>query len=206
MSGKFKEMKMAKEFEVKIFDIDKNLIRNKLIDLNFNCSQKESLMVSYNYIPVGLNPSEKVGRKWIRIRSAFGKNIMTLKEIKSEEVGGVHEWEVVVDNFQQAKDMIENINFKFFDCFEKYREIWESSDGTVEVMIDTCPGINPLIEIEGKNKKVVLEVVDKLGYHLNDSFVNPSLFSAYEKEFGMTEDEYHECNDFSFENPKFKKY
>lgn len=91
--------------------------------------------------------------EWFRVRKEFGKITMTYKCIHSNNLSGTEEVEIIVDDFNNATEMLLKTGLRNTSTQENLREIWVL--GEVEVCIDTWPGLRPYIEIEAPTEELV---------------------------------------------------
>ncbi len=100
-------------------------------------------------------------RSWIRLRTEENDRItLTLKRVSSNSIEGVKEWEVEVDSFSSAKELVEEMGFNSRNFQESKRERW-SLDG-VTIDFDEWPNFPPFVEIEGNSREDVERVMKKL--------------------------------------------
>ncbi|KKR05275.1 MAG: hypothetical protein UT32_C0021G0003 [Parcubacteria group bacterium GW2011_GWC2_39_14] len=77
--------------------------------------------------------------------------------------------------------------------------------GKTEITIDTWPGLEPFLEVEGKNEKSVISVVKKLGYDYSKA-VFGAVDIKYQIKLGIPPDVINNKTPLiSFEHPP-KKY
>ncbi len=107
---------------------------------------------------------------------------MTIKEIRGAGINDVYEVELVVDSFDNATAFFEACNIPEKSFQENMREIWVND--AVEVTIDTWPGLNPFVEIEGMNESVVRKAAHELGFEFERALFG-SIDLVYEKELGI---------------------
>jgi adenylate cyclase class 2 len=153
------------------------------------------------YIPG--NDYEKTGA-WARVRDEGDKITLSYKVIKGNKIEGQKEATVVVDNFDKAVSILENIGCRVKSYQETKRELW-MLDG-VEITIDEWPFLEPLVEIEGKTEKDVKKASEKLGFDYKNAFFG-CVSTNYSKKYGP--DEYFINNNipkivFDMKNPFIK--
>ena len=73
----------------------------------------------------------------------------------------------------------------------------------MEVTIDTWPGLNPFVEIEGANEKIVREISNELGFNFEEA-VFGSIDLVYEKEIGIPAETIIRLPEITFSNPPKK--
>jgi predicted adenylyl cyclase CyaB len=119
---------------------------------------------------------------YIRIRDEGYKCTMTTKTKTNKSQFSV-ENEVIIDNFNEAEKILYSLGCKKKYYYEKMREIWKLND--TEIVFDISPGVNEIMEIEAKSKKILDSLVQKL--NLEDSIVDKSIkMDKYEELYGFT--------------------
>lgn len=185
---------MKNEVEAKFLSIDKNLVREKLKNAGFSLKIAEYLMrrKTFDF------PSSLGSKKWGRVRQESDKVTMTVKEIRGSNINDVYEIELVVNDFEVAVSFFEACNI-FAKAFqENKRELWVR-DG-VEATIDTWPGLNPFLEIEGADERLVREVSSELGFDFEKSIFG-SIDLVYEKELNIPANKIILLPEITFKNP-----
>ncbi|MCX6762560.1 MAG: hypothetical protein NT093_02135 [Candidatus Moranbacteria bacterium] len=114
---------------------------------------------------------------------------------------GQEEITVIVDNFEKAVSILENIGCRVKSYQETKRELW-MMDG-VEITIDEWPFLEPLVEIEGKSEAEVKDISERLGFNYKNAFFG-CVSTNYSKKYGI--DEYFINNEipkivFDMKNP-----
>ena len=93
------------EYEVKILEINKDEIQNKLKNLNAtlieNSFQKRYV---YDFKPIEPN-------KWIRLRTNGKKSTLTLKNIESSNIDGTKEREIEVSDFEMTNEILRELGY-----------------------------------------------------------------------------------------------
>ena len=188
---------MKKEIEATFLSVDKDSMRAKLKKAGFDLETPEYMMrrKTFDFFSV---PRRK---KWGRVRQESDKVTMTVKEIRGSGINDTYEIELVVNDFDAATAFFEacDIHAKAFQ--ENMREVW-TRDG-VEVTIDTWPGLNPFVEIEGIDEKTVREVSNELGFDFGKA-VFGSIDLVYEKETGIPAETIIRSPEITFANPPKK--
>ena len=152
---KKKENKSMKtEYELRVLEIDKEKIIKKLESLG---ATKIGDFDQKRYI-YDLKPAEN--GKWIRLRTNGTTTTLTYKDIESNTIDGTKEVEFEVENIQKANEFLEKIGFKSRNYQENKRTQY-MLNGT-EIDIDTWPMIPTYLEVEGKSKKEVLNMLKTL--------------------------------------------
>jgi adenylate cyclase class 2 len=159
------------EIEVKVLNIDINIIKNKLTELNAKLVKKE-FQVNYMFDFENNHFFDKGGYVRIRKSHDFLKNtekiVLTSKELISKDKFKISkEIEFNSDNFESSKDFLENLGLKLRRIDEKYRESYKLDEGLIE--IDTWAGVPTYLEAEAETEENVVTLLSKLGYELNQS-------------------------------------
>ena len=116
-------------------------------------------------------------------------------------IEGQKEIEIVIDNYDNAVNLLKTIGAKEKSIQETKREIWEIDN--VEIMIDWWPFLNPIIEIEGKNELDVKRVSEKLGFNWKEAIFD-SIDHVYSKKYNISIDRINNKTPkivFDMENP-----
>lgn len=189
---------MQKEIEAKFLSIDKDSVRKGLKEKGFKLKTPEYLMrrktFDFSKVTPGLN-------RWGRVRQEADKITMSVKEVSGGGINDTYEVQIEVNDFDDASEFFEacNISVKAFQ--ENYREVW-TRDHT-EVTIDTWPGLDPFIEIEGENEKIVREISSDLGFSFNRA-VFGSIDMVYEKVLKIPAEKIVKLPEITFSNPPKK--
>ena len=145
---------MGIEYEARVLGIDKDKLEEKLILLgaekiaDFDYKRKV-----YNFNPATRN-------KWIRLRTDGNKTTLTIKEIKSYEIDGTLENEIIVSDFNETDIMLNKLGYFSHTYQESKRTRYIL--GGVEIDIDTWPYIPTYVEIEGSSTKEVEDMIKKI--------------------------------------------
>lgn len=153
-------MFLKTEFEVKILNVDVTKIKEKLDVLKakkeWEALQKRKI---YDFSPVKEH-------SWIRLRTNNEVTTITIKDIDPKKKFGTKELELVVEDFDKAALLLEGLGFKM-RLYQENKRI-QYSYKEMEIDIDFWPLIPPYVEIEGNSEKEVYEMVQQLGYSLED--------------------------------------
>ena len=188
---------MAKEFEARYLDIDVIGTRKKILELGFIQIYPETLMTRIVYsLPI------KDLTKHVRLRNEGNKITLTFKHEESQKLDGVNEVEIVVDNFNATNQFLIACGFKEFAHQETKREKYIKDN--IEATIDTWPGLNPFIEIEAKDSKLVEEFSEKLGFSISNASFG-RVTDVYEKVLGISPEEFNAFKHLTFDNFPKKK-
>ncbi|OJI07645.1 hypothetical protein BK004_01000 [bacterium CG10_46_32] len=170
---------MQKEVEATFLSVNKDAVRNQLTKTGFELKTPEYLMCRKIFDFSRIAPGKI---KWGRVRQEADKVTMSIKEIRGPGINDVYEVELVVDDFDTAVSFFEACSIPVKSFQESMREVWERNG--VEVMIDTWPGLNPFMEIEGVDEATVRHTTKELGFDFEHA-VFGSADLVYEKELGI---------------------
>ena len=189
---------MKNEIEATFLSIDKDVMRDKLKSAGFKLKTPEYLMRRKTFDFSRIAPGRN---KWGRVRQEADKVTMTVKEIRGSGINDTYEVELIVNDFETAAAFFEACGIPAKAYQENMREVWVRNG--VEVTIDTWPGLNPFVEIEGENEKVVREISEELGFDFEKA-VFGSIDIVYEKELGIPAQTITRLPEITFANPPKK--
>lgn len=189
---------MKNEIEATFLSVDKDAMRSKLKEAGFELKIPEYLMKRKTFDFSRIAPEKN---KWGRVRQESDKVTMTIKEVRGSSINDTYEVELVVNDFDTACAFFEACNIPAKAFQENMREVWIRDD--VEATIDTWPGLNPFVEIEGKNEKIVQEVSKELGFNFEKA-VFGSIDLVYEKELNIPSETIIRLPEITFANPPRK--
>ncbi len=145
---------MKTEYEIRVLEINKDEIINKLESLGaVKKGEYDQKRLVYD-----LKPKEE--GKWIRLRTNGTKTTLTYKDIVSNTVDGTKEVEIDVSDFNKTNEFLEKIGF-FSRNYQENNRIQYVLKG-VEIDIDTWPMIPTYLEIEGNSEKEVFDTLELL--------------------------------------------
>lgn len=178
---------MENEYEITVLDIDIKEIEKKLIEIGAvkegEYFQKRKL---YNF-------HEEYRGRFIRLRTNGTKTTLTIKDKSAKkEIGNVKELEIEVSDFEKTNQIMNMLGYEHSMYQENKRTIYRL--GNVEFDIDTWPMIPTYLEIEGKSKEQVEEMIEKLGVDKKKLSLNKvsEIYKKYELDI-------HEYKDLKFE-------
>ena len=163
---------MNTEYEVRVLEINKDEVINKLNELNATLVE-DSFQRRYVYDFNPVNPN-----KWIRLRTNGTTTTLTIKNIEDKTIDGTKELEIVVDDFDKTNEILNELGYIPRGIQENKRIKYDLNG--VEVDIDTWPKIPTYLEIEGKNEEEVLNTLDILGID-RDKATSLDVLSIYEQ-------------------------
>ena len=149
-------VRMSIEIEAKFINIEHNEIRIKLQELGAKLEQPLRLMRRV----VAHTPEMTTKNAFLRVRDEGYRTTMTYKQFDSDTVDGAKEHEVEVSNFNEAVHILSAAGLVYDVYQETKRENWRL--GSVEIMLDEWPWLNPYIEIEGQSVEEIKQVASKL--------------------------------------------
>lgn len=183
---------MNAEIEIKFYPVDKDEMRIRFANTGFKLASPEFLMTRAVFDLGG-----KVNA-WGRVRREHDKTTMSIKRVNSDTIDGVEEVQLVINSFEDGVEFMKAAGFRQKSFQENYRETW-TRDG-VEATIDTWPGLEPLVEIEGPGVAAVERAAIDLGFDMKDALAG-ALDVIYEKFFGVPRDVVNAWPEITFENP-----
>ncbi len=142
------------EYEARILEIDKEKLIKKIEHLG----AKKIAEFNYKRRVYDFNP--KCDNKWIRLRTDGNKTTLTIKKIQTKNIDGTKEMEIEVSNFEETNLILEELGYKSRSYQENKRIRYLLND--VELDIDSWPYIPTYLEIEGKDKESVLNMIKLL--------------------------------------------
>lgn len=139
------------------------------------------------------------GLRILRIRDEGFRKTLTIKQ----KVNNYDEEnEVIIDNFDEMRTILNKLGFKEKYEQEKIREIYNIND--CELIFDSYPGLKPYIEIEAPNEKKLFNIAQKLGLDLKEE--KNYFDNIYLEEYNIPKDVSNK--NFTFKNASkiFKPY
>lgn len=190
---------MKIEYEIVFTNINKQELIRKIKSLWWICKKENTLTKRVVFD----TPYWWVG-SYIRVRDEWDKITTTYKEQKSWklDITSIRELETEVWNFNEMVSIYKKLGLREKSFQEMYREVWEINN-EIEVMIDLWPGLNPYIEIEGKNEDIVKKYSNLLWFDYNN-WIFGSCFAIYEKELWIDFDTMNNLSEITFRNPPKK--
>ena len=186
---------MITEFEIKFLNIQLELLYKKFNRLGAQQIKSRVLMRRCVFdFPKALQvPGIK---QWIRVRDEGDKITLTLKQVSSTNtIEGTKESEVQVKNFEDTCAFLKACGFIAKGYQENYREQWTHKN--IDLCIDTWPGLDPFLEIEGTTKAGVVSMVDLLGFNYAEGYFGP-VDLIYEKQGVLKANELNNIPNLTF--------
>jgi len=169
------------EYEAKFLNINKNDIRIRLKLLKAKLIKKEFLQKR----SVFHLPKKSVKQGWLRVRDEGDKITVSLKYIIGRKIEDQKETQLIVDNFGNAIQLLEQIGCKQKAYQETKRELWTLNG--VDITIDEWPFLEPFVEVEGKSEEVVMSISQKLGFDYKKA-VFGAVDTLYNQKYGISKD------------------
>lgn len=166
---------MKQEIEILFYDIDKELLRQKLQTLGAQKVYDEFLQ---KRVVFDFGQKDEVF-SWTRIRQEKDKVVMSYKETKKGDFA--KEIEVVISDFDSAVNILTLSGVRPTSFQENYREKYMYKNS--EIVIDTWPWLEPVIEVESPDEKELDEIITTLSLTLEKSFKG-SINNVYHLKFG----------------------
>lgn len=143
-----------------------------------------------------INKFHNNSKKWIRVRQTNDKTTIAVKHILADNRTNLQqmlETEIEVSNIKEANSLLEALGYVYKSYQEKERITYVLDE--FELDIDTWPGIPTYVEVEGKSEKDLENILNKLGYSINDT-VSCTADQVYEK-YGLS---MFDSREIKFEN------
>jgi len=148
-----------KEIEIKVLEIDKQKMIEKLIGLGAKkVAEDKQLSIFYDF------PDKRLKKEkgMLRLREFNGKTFITLKKHISEEgAKESEEFETDISDIKEMENIIVGLGLKKFDCVNGKRTRYKIDKTNFE--FDGYDGIPCYMEIEAPCRKIIDEWVEKLG-------------------------------------------
>jgi len=171
---------MQIEYEATFPNVNKSAVRRRLKGAGAKLLRKEFLQ---KRIPFDLPKGNFDLNKFVRVRDEGDKVTLTYKHFEGKKIEDQKEINLEISNFNDAIEILELIGCRKISYQETKREIWKLNG--VEIMIDTWPFLEPLVEIEGKSEKAVKKVSEKLGFDYRKAIFS-SVTKIYEMKYGVS--------------------
>lgn len=147
------------EYEATFTNINKEEVREILKHVGARLVRPEFLQKRINFrFPEG----SLMKHGWIRLRDEQERITLSIKTNRGDIISNQKELQLIVDNFESAKEFLELLGCKQKSYQETKREIWVLDD--TEICLDEWPHLEPFVEIEGNSEKSVKNVAEKLGF------------------------------------------
>lgn len=179
---------MNTEIEATFVGVDHEALREKLKALGARLVRPERHIrrTTFDYDDLRLDKQAA----WIRVRDEGEVITMTYKQRTGETVDGMKEIELVVDDYEKAKALLLAAGLSVKAEQETKRELWELDH--VELMLDTWPWLDPILEVEGQSEAAVRAVAEKLALDWATALFD-SADGLYQRVFDVTRTEISTC-------------
>lgn len=144
------------ECEGKILDIDPQTVEKAILRAGGR-KLGDRFMRRYVY---DIAPGDE--SRWIRLREDGSEITLTVKQIATDAIGGTHEVETTVDDFDATNTLLGMLGFTAKSYQENRRSSFTLQSAQLE--IDSWPQIPPYLEIEAATTAEVVRVASLLGY------------------------------------------
>jgi adenylate cyclase class 2 len=150
--------KSGQEIEVKFYVIDLNRIHQKLMELQAQVVQERVFETNLRFDQPDRSLQKQ--RQVLRLRKDT-QNILTFKGAEEEDqaVSVRQEIEVLVDDFETTRHLLELLGYRVFMEYEKYRSTYSYHDCLV--VLDELP-YGSFVEIEGPDGKTIQKAAKAL--------------------------------------------
>jgi adenylate cyclase class 2 len=150
---------MQIEYEATFIPVDKDEVRAQLKSAGAKLVRSEFLQKrSVFHLPQG----HDITGGWARVRDEGNRITLSIKIVNGSNIEDQKESQIVIDSFEEGKQILMLLGCREKAYQETYRELWKL-DG-VEITIDTWPFLEPFVEIEGESESVVRSVAEKTGF------------------------------------------
>jgi len=173
---------MTIEFEATFPNIEKDQIRETLKKIGATLIKPEFMQRRTVF---ALPEGHEIKGGWLRVRDEGDKITMSLKVIDGDKIEDQKEINVTVDNYENARSLLQLMGCKEKAYQESKRELWSLDD--VEITIDEWPFLEPFVEIEGKSEQSVRLMSEKMGFAY-DKALFCSVATLYHMKYGVTEE------------------
>lgn len=204
--SKIKYDTAIEKLKLLFFEVDNLLTENDKKELtritgydNLSCLCTKNNLINYlndKKLVQFINKFHNNQKKWIRVRQTNDKTTIAVKHIlapNETNIQQILETEIEVSNINEANNLLEALGFVYKSYQEKER-ITYSLDG-YELDIDTWPGIPAYVEVEGKSENDLENILNKLGYSIEDT-ISWTADEIYEK-YGLS---MFDSREIKFEN------
>lgn len=163
-----------KELETRIININPDLIRTKMQEIKAKKIKSENQINKIFDFPDKKLFSNK-GYARIRIIDDLLRNkslyYMTTKKLLSQEKYKImEEHEILIDNADEGEKIFQSLGLELYESISKYRESYQYKNTLIEIDINDIDFYPyPYIEIESNDESEAQEVIELLGYSMDDT-------------------------------------
>lgn len=169
------------EIEVKILEIDKKKVKQKLLALGAKkVGEGEQHTIIFDYPDSRLEKQ----RAFLRLRRKYGKSFVTYKKhVSGKKVRVSDEKEFNVDDFEFTEKLLLGFGLEKKGDFKSKRTTYKIGKTIFE--IDEYLGVPAYMEIEVPKKETINEFIKKFGFDKNKvkTWSGKKLFAHYGKKF-----------------------
>lgn len=162
------------ELETRLIDIDVENVRKKLLQIGATKVKQENQVNNIYDFPDKKLLNEKGYARIRVVEDEITNNkvyYMTTKKLLSQEKYKVmNENEIVINNDIEGENIFKALGLELIQSIKKYRESYQYKNSLIEIDINEktfCPF--PYIEIETNSDEELKEIVELLGYTLEDT-------------------------------------
>ena len=184
---------MQTEFEATFLKIDKDDMRCRLKEAGAVLVYSETLLKRDVF-----DPPMPIKGGWLRVRQEADGTTMSLKVVDGDKIEDQKEIELKIDKYKQGVEFLLAIGARHKSYQETKRELWNFMN--TEVTIDTWPGLQPLVEIEGNGEETVKLAAAALGFDYAKAHFG-AVDVVYEAELGIPFHIINQLPIITFENP-----
>lgn len=167
---------MKTEYEAKFLNIDIDTIRQRLRAHGATLEKPMRLM---RRVTID-TPELKKKDAFVRVRDEGDRVTITYKQFDALSVDGAKEYEIVVNNFNEAVALLSAAGLPHGSFQESKRETWLLDDA--EIVIDEWPWLAPYIEIESESENHVKTIASQLGFTWSEA-VFGDVMAAYRRQY-----------------------
>ncbi|MBD3314131.1 class IV adenylate cyclase [Candidatus Woesearchaeota archaeon] len=157
-----------KEIEVKILDIDKKEVEEKLVSLGAEKVFEGDVNALFFDFDDG---SVRAAGKTIRLRKMGDKSFLTAKSpVSQENVKIKEEYETEVSDFEEIRRILESAGMSVWLAMRKHRTTYRLDNVSFEIdkHNDQYSHIPEFLEIEAKDAKTIYKYAEMLGFNRDD--------------------------------------
>lgn len=168
---------MNTEFEATFLHHDPAVVRQKLSAIGARCVAPERVLRRTVF-----HPPQSAPNTWLRVRDEGDRITMSIKRTDSADIAGQKEVEMTITDFAAGVQFLEAVSARQKAYQETKRESWQH--GSVQIEIDTWPGLAPFVEIEGPTEAAVKQMAEELGFDYTTAVFGP-VGLIYQQELGI---------------------
>ena len=171
---------METEYEAKFLNVDKDEVRGRLQKAGATLERPEFLQRRW---VLDLPGERDTHSAFVRVRDEGGTITVTWKDYPGGDVNHPQEIEIVVDDFENAKELLEQLGCIARSYQENYRELWHF--GNTKITIDSWPFVEPFVEVEAPDESTIEQVSKELGFTW-DTAIFSGVNRVYTLKYGDT--------------------